>query len=273
MMAQEENRDCSLFTITGKTDQLDKNQFKVFSIKIDSDSEKQKKLKYLPIFPPGLFHSDTAKSKSFIPNFSISLPPINAEGWGNEGLSSSHTISLCFSFLLPVFPCINVGIFCGLLSFRINLLQSHLSMWSKKYTPTPVCVPPRPARMILTPPSSLTLVPKTFFLLTFHCPLLFLSFLNVFPDTPSAWLISGAMSCGGCDAELSGSGHVQHGAVPGLCLGGTPMWLLPLPTPGHRQPMSCTQSLMLPADLHLLQEEYCKADALVKKDWYEHQRH
>lgn len=41
MMAQEENRDCLLFTIMGKTHQLDKNQFKVFSIKVDSDSEKQ----------------------------------------------------------------------------------------------------------------------------------------------------------------------------------------------------------------------------------------
>lgn len=41
IMPHEENRDCSLFSIMGKTDQLGRNQFKAFSVKIDSDSKKQ----------------------------------------------------------------------------------------------------------------------------------------------------------------------------------------------------------------------------------------
>lgn len=156
----------------------------MFSIKIDSENPKKSKTpSYLC---PRSF------SLKLIPLFSTPLFPYLQElqrGGEMRGLSSVHNIFLCFSFLLPLFPCTSVGPFHGLLSFRINLFQSGISMRSKKYHLFQCVLLPGLQGWHSSSLSSLTLVPQTFFLLTFHCSLLFLPFLNVFPDMPSAWLM------------------------------------------------------------------------------------
>ena len=148
---------------------------------------------------------------------------------GNRDCSQSIKVPLCCSFFLTVFPCTSVGSLHGLQSFMISLLGCGHSMGCRKYLPAPACGPPWAAGST-SYPSFFTglgvhgVVSHTFFLIILHCPLVFLPFLKyVFLMALSAWLMGSAMSCGGSVVELSGSGHVQHGAAPGFFSRRTPL--------------------------------------------------